>query len=425
MRASGGGRGGSPRAGAPLRLAVVALVVSACGGGATVGGIDAPSAVDADAAPGGVDTAVDGTGGSGAIDASAIDTGTPTGGVAGSAGRGGVGGVAGAGGPAGAMGGNGTAGGAGARGGGPAGSGGADAGGRGGAVADAGTRDTAPDAVADVGKACAVCAAWGSPVMAGRVTASGLDNLSGMAASSRNPGVLYVHNDMTRQQFFAVSEGGALLGTYSWTGTTVEDLEDMAVAHCPAGSCVYLADIGGNLAARTTFAILRAPEPTVTVGQAAVTASVTVERLAFSYEDGMHNAESLLVDPGSDNLYIVTKPESGPAAVYRVAGTFGQAAVVARKVADLPVPKSTDRQTSAASAHPCGAGFLLRTYNTLYEFRIAPGAPFESAFAAAPVIVPAATESQGEAVTYSSDGRRTFTTGEGSMPALNRVDCTQ
>ena len=93
------------------------------------------------------------------------------------------------------------------------------------------------------------------------------------------------------------------------------------------------------------------------------------------------------------------------------------------KVADLPVPKATDRPATSASAHPCGAGFLLRTSNTLYEFRIAPGAPFDSAFQVTPATVPVASETQGEAVAYRADGRGYFTTGEGAMPALNRVDC--
>lgn len=130
-------------------------------------------------------------------------------------------------------------------------------GGRGGSAgADTGARDgggASVDATTDGAKTCAVCTSYGSAVMSGRVTASNLANLSGMAASSRNAGVLYVHNDMTRQEVFAVSESGALLATYGWTGVTVADLEDMAVAHCPAGSCIYLADIGGNLAARTTL----------------------------------------------------------------------------------------------------------------------------------------------------------------------------
>ena len=66
---------------------------------------------------------------------------------------------------------------------------------------------------------------------------------------------------------------------------------------------------------------------------------------------------------------------------------------------------------------------MLRTSNTLYEFRIAAGAPFESAFQIPPITVPVASETQGEAVTYRPDGRGYFTTGEGAMPALNRVDC--
>ena len=56
--------------------------------------------------------------------------------------------------------------------------------------------------------------------MVGRVTAASLNNLSGMAVSSRNAGVLYVHNDMTRQESFAVSEAGGLLGERAPPGTS-------------------------------------------------------------------------------------------------------------------------------------------------------------------------------------------------------------
>ncbi len=396
-------------------IAVVALVVSACGGG---------GARTRDAAPGddaGLDT-------SSAVDVAAGGTGGAAAGAAGTGGAG-AGGV------------SGSPGGAGGRGGGQAGSSGAGAGGRD-AAAEAGPGDAsdaatstdgagrdavsdriASDGAADAGRACAVCTTWGSPALAGRVTASTLNNLSGMAVSSRNPGVLYVHNDMTRQQFFAVSETGALLGTYSWTGTTVEDIEDMAVAHCPTGSCVYLADIGGNLAARTTFAIVRAPEPTVTVdrrrsrGASRSSAWPSVTRTACTTRNRCWSI------PGRTTCTSSPSPTPGPrpSIAWRVASARRPWSRARSPM--LTVPKSSDRQTSAASAHPCGTGFLLRTYNTLYEFRVASGAPFESAFAAAPVTVPVATESQGEAVAYGPDGLRYFTTGEGAMPALNRVDC--
>jgi hypothetical protein len=293
---------------------------------------------------------------------------------------------------------------------------------------DASTIDVtidAPGPTIDAPSGCNLCAAYGPAEQAGRITSSALNALSGIAASRRNAGVIYVHNDRNVAQFFAVSEPGALLGTFNVTGAAVEDIEDVAVAHCPAGNCVYLADIGGNINPRTQFAVVRAPEPEVRVDMPGGTMSLAGERLVFAYPDGAnHNAESMFIDPNSDTIYVITKVAAGtPSAVYRVAATFGGGTLTAEKVADLTVPKSTDREASGASVHPCAPAFLLRTYNTLYEFRAAPGAALEAAFTATPTVVPVATETQSEGVTYRSDGRGYFTTTEGSQPAINRVTC--
>jgi hypothetical protein len=82
-----------------------------------------------------------------------------------------------------------------------------------------------------------------------------------------------------------------------------------------------------------------------------------------------------------------------------------------------------DSPATAADAHPCGLAFLLRTNNTLYEFRIAEGEPFESLFAATPNEVPFGDEQQGEAVAYGSDGLGYYTTSEGTNPPIHRVEC--
>jgi hypothetical protein len=295
-------------------------------------------------------------------------------------------------------------------------------------AADASTSDVALDAPVpppDAPVSCSLCASYGAAAQAGRITTSSLNALSGIGASLRNAGVVYVHNDRNVAQFSAVSEAGTLLGTFNVTGVTVDDIEDMAVAHCPAGTCVYIADVGGNISPRTQFAVIRAPEPQVDVNAPGGTTSIAGERLVFSYPDGAnHNAESILVDPRSDTIYVITKVAAGmPSAVYKFPATFGGSALTATKVVDLTVPKSTDREATSASAHPCEPAFLLRTYNTLYEFRAAPGASLEAAFAATPVVVPVATETQGEGVTYRADGRGYLTTTEGSQPALNRVGC--
>lgn len=274
---------------------------------------------------------------------------------------------------------------------------------------------------------CSMCASYGTPMTLGRVTLAGLNNMSGMGVSRRNPGVLYVHNDLTRAEFFALSESAALLATFTFPATTVVDMEDMAVGHCPAGSCVYLADTGDNNVTRTSYAIVRTPEPEVVASTQAPaappTTTVLAEKLSFSFPDGSHNTESLLVDPGSDTLYVITKVTSIPSTVYRLPAIFGGPPMVAQKVLTLTVPTPADGPATGASAQPCGAGFLLRTNTILYEFRLPAGAPFEAAFSVAPVSVPLAVETKGEAVAYRLDGAGYFTTGEGTMQPISQVGC--
>ena len=266
--------------------------------------------------------------------------------------------------------------------------------------------------------ACGVCAAYAAAQMVGQVQDPQLNAVSGIAASWRTPGVLYVHNNRDRAEFAAVAESGAVMARFTLTGATVRDIEDIAVGRCPAGTCVHLADLGNNVTPRTDFQILRVPEPTISMGAAT---TLPAERLVFTYPDGPHNAESLLIDPGSGALYVITKVAAGArSAVYKLPAF--PAGGAATKVADLPVPAPADQPATAADAHPCGAGFLLRTNNTAYEFRVPLGSPLEDAFKATPTVVPFGAEQQSEAITYRPDGRGYYTTSEGAPP-IHRVVC--
>jgi hypothetical protein len=152
--------------------------------------------------------------------------------------------------------------------------------------------------------------------------------------------------------------------------------------------------------------------------------SVTFERFPFTYPDGQHNAEGLLVEPKTGALYVITKLAAGmPSAVYALPHPLAATGNMAHKVADLPVPKSGDSPATSASAHPCGTGFLLRTSERVYEFRIAAGAAFETAFAATPVSISSATEPQSEAISYQPDGRGYFSSGETASAPLFQVSC--
>jgi hypothetical protein len=322
----------------------------------------------------------------------------------------------------------------------PSGSGGAAAGGGSGGAGGQVAIDLAPETTADLAPSpdevaaerppaetplCVACTDYAPAMQTGRVMTAALDQLSGIAASHKNPGVLFVHNDRNTPVFWAVSDTGALLATFMYTGATVRDVEDIAVGACPTGSCVYLADIGANLATRPDFTIVRVPEPTVASNGTAAPVSVAVEKLVYTYPDGgQHNAESLLIDPRTGTLYIIDKVDAGMhSTVYRLPAGFGAAPVVAVKVVELPVPMAGDTPATAADSHPCGTGFILRTNNTAYEFRIAATAPFEDAFRATPVAVPVGQEMQGEGVSYQPDGRGFYTNTEGAMPPIHHTAC--
>jgi hypothetical protein len=273
----------------------------------------------------------------------------------------------------------------------------------------------------DVG-APALCATYAEPVLAGTVAEPALTELSGLAASRRNPGVYYAHNDSgDRARFFALAGDGAALGELVLTGATATDWEDLAVGPCPTGWCVYLGDLGDNSAARTSYAIFRVPEPAIAgpVG----TVEVSFERFPFVYPEGAHNCETLVVHPVTGDVYTVAKNDSTPALVHRYPPPLDAATTVTLEtVGEVTIPTG-GLLITGGDIHPTGARLLLRTYDHLWEFRADAGADFAAVLAATPLSVPVASETQGEAVAYTVDGRGYVTSSEGASPPLHRVDC--
>jgi hypothetical protein len=139
---------------------------------------------------------------------------------------------------------------------------------------------------------------------------------SGVAFSGRTPGVVWTHNDSKKPVVWALSDKGAVLGSVHVTGAEIVNWEDIAVASCPSGSCLYIGDIGDNNSSRSSIAIYRTPEP-------APNAKVTeqVETMYAKYPDRPRDAEALVVLPKGD-MFVVTKGEDGPSYVYRVPTPF-------------------------------------------------------------------------------------------------------
>ncbi|WP_328972237.1 putative Ig domain-containing protein [Streptomyces sp. NBC_00239] len=147
---------------------------------------------------------------------------------------------------------------------------------------------------------------------------AGLAEISGLAASTRHPGVFYAVNDSgNTNQVFAIDctgPTGQLKATLTVAGTSNTDWEALAVGKDPAGRpTVLVGDIGDNLSGRAELTVHGFPEPDSLAGPATVTP--VTHRLAYS--DGRHDAESLLADPATGRLYVASKLIGAPGKLYQ------------------------------------------------------------------------------------------------------------
>ena len=252
----------------------------------------------------------------------------------------------------------------------------------------------------------------------GKVQSSDENELSGIVASLAHDGVFYVHNDSgDSARFFAIDATGKELATFKVSGATAVDWEDIARAPCPAGTCLFFGDIGDNNAERDDYAVYRVTEPT-----AITDGSVTAEKLPFTYPDGHHNSETLLADPATGGLFVVTKTV-GTSSVYAfpLPLTPGKS-VVLTKAGDISLPIMPSLITGG-DVHPFGRGVLLRTYTAVWLFPQAQGMSVADALVGEPCAAPTPDEDQGEAIGWLASGAGFVTTGEGKHEPMYRVAC--
>jgi hypothetical protein len=253
---------------------------------------------------------------------------------------------------------------------------------------------------------------FGERETAGLVACDALKEASGLAASRANPGVLWAHNDSgDKPRVFALGAQGEHLGIYTLLGAQAVDWEDMAVGPGPQAGreYLYLADIGDNLARRETKTVYRIPEPKVSAGQAPIESALAgAEAIQLRYPDRPRNAETLLVDPVSRDLYIVTKQEE-TVSIYRAA--YPQP--IDRVLTMEDCGRLALSGVVGGDVSPDGSAILLKTYAALFVAHREPGERLDAALIRGGFErLPYTPEPQGEAVTWTPDGGAYFTLSE-------------
>lgn len=266
-----------------------------------------------------------------------------------------------------------------------------------------------------------ICAEFGAGSESGTVLTEEITEASGLAASSR--GVLWVNNDSgDRPRLLAIRPDGALAATLEIPSATAVDWEDLAIGPGEGGvDYLYAADIGDNDAKRKDVVVYRVSEPSLPSEGPPVTRDATPLPITLTYPDGAHDAETLLVDPTSGDLFIVTKSKSGGSGVYRAAAPQVTGPRVLEHVGDLQFgkpPLEGNMRATGGSVSRTGDLVVIRTYDHVFGWTRNPGESIAQALVRPPCELPSMTEPQGESVAIAADGRGYFTLSEGTSQVL-------
>jgi hypothetical protein len=219
-------------------------------------------------------------------------------------------------------------------------------------------------------------------------------------------GSLWTHNDSGEPVLFALDTTGAVRSRVRVTGARVVDWEDVATGPCPAGWCLYLADIGDNSAARREIVVYRVAEP-------APGARTTERAEAFraAYPDGARDAEAFFVTDAGD-LYVLSKGDNGPVTLYRFPTPL-QTDVRAslQKVAILSTRVARSGRVTGAAISMDAKWVVVRSSESLAFY---PAEQLTSGVVVEPTVfdVRGLREAQGEGVALGLDGT-VYLTSEG------------
>lgn len=232
-----------------------------------------------------------------------------------------------------------------------------------------------------------------------------LKEASGLAESRMNSNSLWVHNDQGNDNVIYLMDksSGNIKAAYLLNGIKNKDWEDIEVGPGPDDhkSYIYLADIGDNDGEISKRTVYRFEEPVYDEAQENQIIEWTgiFDALNFTYPEGPRDAETLLLDHQTKDLYLLSKRDI-PSRLYL-----------------FPYPQNTETITTlqlkgtlplllpvAGNVSPTGKEILIKTPGSIFYWKHRGGALWET-LAIHPFIAPYnPVEPQGEAVCFDEKG---------------------
>ncbi len=237
-----------------------------------------------------------------------------------------------------------------------------------------------------------------------------LEEASGLVASIANPGFLWTINDSGNPpEVFLINQQGKTRLVCTLLNGRNRDWEDIAIGAGPDPhkKYIYVADIGDNWAQYELKYIYRFEEPTLH-GQKEMTVT-QFDTLILKLPDGKRDSETILIDPFTNDLFLISKSEES-VALYTTPFPFPKDTIVLRKVTTIPFTKIV-----AGSISPDGTEVLLKDYDRVYYWKRSPSESLPKVFIKKPIWLPYEREPQGEAIAWSQNGNEYYTLSEGTL----------
>ena len=271
------------------------------------------------------------------------------------------------------------------------------------------------------------------------VESTGLNEISGLAASHRNDGIFWTHNDSgAAPELHAINREGKTVATLAITNATARDWEDISSFELNGEPWLLIADVGDNGSIRDDTVLYLLPEPALSLGPNVEKISAPATRtLKFSFEDGPRDCEGVAVCPNTCEILLISKrteppvlytlpllekdiDRSQPLVAKRISPLVG---VVPPTSIERAIPGRLGQYRSNVTAFdlaPDSSAAVVLTYGNIWLYRRGRFDSWAKALSRQPERIPVRGLPQAEALCFSPDSSELWITTESTRAPIQR-----
>lgn len=247
-------------------------------------------------------------------------------------------------------------------------------------------------------------------VTSGEISDSKLVEASGMVASRINTGHFWIINDSGNDpKLYLINENGATVHSYWIDGVTNTDWEDLSIYQDKSSgkTQLFIGDIGDNLAIRKCIKILAFEEPTfINLDDTIIS---TYNTYFFKYEDSARDAETLMIDPTTSKMYVISKREENVGIYEAPSHLTNMDTMKLSHKGTLPFHNITSGDISLD-----GSEILLKNYNAIFYWEKVNDETFIQAISKGHELLNYKPEPQGESICWGIEKDGYYTLSERS-----------